>query len=90
MWKNIVEPDRPRTTIWRMRLICPTTTNTHSQYVILNDFPLHKLLYERSSFLRYTRTYIVCLVLTETECVHVYALHHFHYHFIVPTGALII
>jgi hypothetical protein len=43
MWKNIVERDRPQLTIWRMRIACwiPKAKNTHSEYVILNPFPLH-------------------------------------------------
>jgi hypothetical protein len=30
MWKNIVQPDRPQMTIWRMRNACwiPKATNT--------------------------------------------------------------
>ena len=30
MWKNIVEPDRPQMTIWRMRFACwiPKATST--------------------------------------------------------------
>jgi hypothetical protein len=37
MWINIVQPDRPQKTIWRMSIACwiPTPTNTHPQYVIL-------------------------------------------------------
>jgi hypothetical protein len=44
MWKNIVQPDRSQTTIWRMRIAwwIPKATNTHSQYVILIDFPLQQ------------------------------------------------
>jgi hypothetical protein len=62
MWKNIVEPDRPPMTIWRMRIPCwiPKTTNTHSEYVIIIDFLLQKWLQERASMLRYT--YFTCLV----------------------------
>jgi hypothetical protein len=32
MWKNIVEPDRPQMTIWRMRMESwvPKATNTHT------------------------------------------------------------
>jgi len=32
MWKNIVGPDRPQMTIWRMRIACwiPKATNTHT------------------------------------------------------------
>jgi hypothetical protein len=35
-WKNIVEPDRPQMTIWRMRVTCWITnaTNTQSECVI--------------------------------------------------------
>jgi hypothetical protein len=31
LWKNIVEPGRPQTTIWRKRIACwaPKATNTH-------------------------------------------------------------
>jgi len=36
MLKNIVVPDRPQRTIWRMRFTCLITkaTDTHSEYVI--------------------------------------------------------
>ena len=43
MWKNMVERGRPQmTTTRRIRFACRiiTTTNTHSEYVILIDFPL--------------------------------------------------
>jgi len=35
MWKNIVEPDRPQTTISHIRFACwiPKATDTHSVYV---------------------------------------------------------
>jgi len=37
MWKNTVQPDRPQTTIWRMRIACwiPEATNAHAKYVIV-------------------------------------------------------
>ena len=37
MWKNMVEPERPQVTTFRMRIACwiPKATNTHSEYVIL-------------------------------------------------------
>jgi len=40
IWKNILELDSPRMTIWRMRFACwiPKGTNTHSEYVILVAF----------------------------------------------------
>ena len=62
MCKNNAEPDRPQLTIRRMRIACsiPKGRVTHSEYVILTDFPLQQLLYERASRLRYT--YIACLV----------------------------
>ena len=40
MWKNIVEPGRPRMTTWLMRIACwiPKATNTHTEHVILFPF----------------------------------------------------
>ena len=42
MWINIEEPDKPQMTIWRMRIACwiHKATNTHSEYIMLVDFPL--------------------------------------------------
>jgi len=36
MWENIVQPDRPQMTIWRMRIAfwMPKATNTRSHYVL--------------------------------------------------------
>jgi len=50
MWKNIVQPDRPQMTIWRMRTVCwiPEATNTQSEYVILIAFSLPQWLQERA------------------------------------------
>jgi len=64
MWKNIVQPDRPQTTIWRMRIACwiPKATNTHSEYVIPTAFPLQRWLQERASMLQYARTYLPVLL----------------------------
>jgi hypothetical protein len=44
MCKNILEPDRPQMTIWRMRIArwIPKATNTHSEYVILSAIPLQQ------------------------------------------------
>jgi len=70
MWKNIVEPDRPQMTIWRMRFACwiPKATNTHSGYVILIAFPLQRWLHEHASMLRYTC--IACLLYSlKDECL---------------------
>ena len=35
MWKNIIQPDKPHMTIWRMRIACwvPKATSTHTQVV---------------------------------------------------------
>jgi hypothetical protein len=50
MWKNIVEPGWPQIKIWRVRIACWITkiTNTHSEYLILNAFPLLQWLHERA------------------------------------------
>ena len=39
MSENTVEPDRPQTTIWRMRISCwvPKTTNAHLLHVHFNN-----------------------------------------------------
>jgi hypothetical protein len=64
MWKNFVQPVRPRMTIWRMRIACwkPKATNTHTHLccVILIAFPPQQWLHEHASMLHYT--YIDCLV----------------------------
>jgi len=48
--KNMVQPDRPRKTIWRVRIACWITkaTKTHPQYIILTAFPLQQLVHERA------------------------------------------
>jgi len=60
MLKNIVEPDRPQMTMWRMRIACwiPLATNTYSECVILITFPQQQWLHERASMLRCA--YIFC------------------------------
>jgi len=42
MEKNIVQPNRPKTKIWVMRVACQIlkARDTYSEYVILNVFPL--------------------------------------------------
>jgi len=42
--KNILEPDRPQTKIWRKRIACwvPKAKDTYSEYVIFNDFSLQQ------------------------------------------------
>ena len=63
-FKIIVEPDRPQMTIGRKRIACwiPKPKNTHTEYVILIDFPLQKLLQEHASGIRYTQSACLCLV----------------------------
>jgi len=57
-------------TIWRMRIAyrIHKSTNTHSEYLILNAFPLQQWLHERSSML-HVRTLPVLYVLP-TECIY--------------------
>jgi hypothetical protein len=45
---NMVQPDRPQITIWRMRFTTriTKTTNTHSEYVTFIAFPLQQWLGE--------------------------------------------
>jgi hypothetical protein len=52
--KHIVDPGRPQTALWHMRIACcvPKATNTHIQYILLIAFPLQPWLYKRASMLR--------------------------------------
>jgi hypothetical protein len=61
MWKNIVQPERPHMTIWRMRIACriPKATDTNSEYVIIIALPLQQWLHERSSILRYSTSHVL-------------------------------
>jgi len=54
-WKNILEPGRPQTIAWRMRIACwmPNATNTRSKYVMLIAFPMQQLLHESATMSRY-------------------------------------
>ena len=63
MWKNIVQPDGPQMTIWRMRIACYRTkaTNTHSEYVILLLFCVNND-YANVSECYVCYTYIACPV----------------------------
>jgi hypothetical protein len=63
MWKNIEEPERPQTTIWRKRFACwiPKAINTHSQHEILIAFPQQQWLGERNSTLRFYAHGLSCL-----------------------------
>jgi hypothetical protein len=61
MWKNIVEPDTPQMTIWRLRFAC--WLQTHSEYtsIIFTAFPLQQRLHKRASV--FPDVYIAPLVL---------------------------
>jgi len=63
MWENVVEPDRPQMTIWRVQIACwvPKAIDTHSECVMFITFTLQQWLHERTSMLCYM--YIVCLVI---------------------------
>jgi len=67
IWKNNGEQVEPQVTIWRMSSACwiSKARNIHSQYVILNAFPLLQSLHESTSLLYYT--YIAFLVKYPTE-----------------------
>ena len=58
MWKNIVQPDKPQITMWRMRCACwiPKATKTQSEYEICIAFPLQQWLHKHVSVLRYLYT----------------------------------
>ena len=58
MWETVEETDRPRMTVWRMRIACclAKATDTHSEYVILFAFPLQQwLLHDCACMLHFTR-----------------------------------
>jgi hypothetical protein len=61
LWKNIVQLDRPQTTIWFMCMEywISKATSAYSECVIRIAFPLQKFLNGRTSVLRFT--YIACL-----------------------------
>jgi hypothetical protein len=60
MWRNIVEPDRPQMTIWRIGCWIPKATNTLPEHVIIIAFPPQEWLHERASMFLYM--YFACLV----------------------------
>jgi hypothetical protein len=64
MWKNIVEPDRPQMTTWRMRISCwiPKAKKTLSEYIILIAFPQLQWLHESVSTLRIRTLPVLLLV----------------------------
>jgi len=70
MGKNIEEPGRPLTTIWRMRIACWITKATymHSEYVIFIAFLLQQLLNKCASMLRYTYTACLVTAFVQLQC----------------------
>jgi len=65
MWKNSVELDRPKITIWGLRTArrITTATNTIFDYVTLIAFTLQPRLHKCTS-MQY-HTYIACLVIVK-------------------------
>jgi hypothetical protein len=55
MLKNMLEPDGPQMTIWRMRIACWITkaTDTHSEYVIFIGFVRQQWSHAGASMLRF-------------------------------------
>jgi hypothetical protein len=72
MQKNIVEPDMPQMTVRHVRISrwIPKDTDTHLEYLTLIAFPRQQWLHERAATLRYTYTYIACLVITYMQYVY--------------------
>jgi len=62
MLENMVEPERPQMTIWRMHFVCCTTKviETHAEYVVSIAFQWQQWLYECAPVLCYM--YTACLV----------------------------
>jgi hypothetical protein len=60
MWKNMIQPERPQTKIWHVRISRWITKDksTHSDYVIFIAFPPQYWLHKNASVLRCT--YIAC------------------------------
>jgi hypothetical protein len=60
MWKNTIEPVRPRMTMWCMRAACSIhkATHIHPEYVILIALPQQQWLHESASMLRYILLHI--------------------------------
>ena len=54
-WKNVLQPERQRMTVQRMRFVRWITkpADTYSEYVILIVCPLQQYLHERTSMLHY-------------------------------------
>ena len=66
---NTVQPDWSHMPIWRMRLAwwIIKATDTHSEYVILNAFPLEQWLHERTSLLRYGTRQVMLQLYPQNE-----------------------
>ena len=75
MCKSIVERDRQRKKIWRMRIACWITKATHtlSVYVTLIAFPVPQLLPERPSMLRHSTLHNTCLsqLLSDPQLIYI-------------------
>jgi hypothetical protein len=62
VWENMVEPGRPRKTLWGMRIACRLTkaTDTHSECLGLIAFARQQRLHERAPML--SLCYVACFV----------------------------
>ena len=72
MRRNIVRPERPHITIWRIRIACwtPKSKNTHSEKVILINCPLQQWLHKHNSLLPHT--YTGCLAFIDNILIRIY------------------
>ena len=86
MWKNILEPDRPKMTVWRMSIACrvPKATHTHTLTRTLTAVPQQKWLHERPHccFRRTAGPFFACVVYCCSSrpvfAVHVFASSFFY------------
>jgi hypothetical protein len=70
MWENNVERDRPRVTIWHMRIACWTliANRTHSEIVILTAFRQLQWLHERAkSYVIHALPVLLLVTITQTK-----------------------
>jgi hypothetical protein len=69
MWKNMVQPDRPQMTIWRMRLACGKNTHTHTHTLSLS-LSLFLSLRLRNTYGFSNVTMVTRKRLNVTLCIH--------------------
>jgi hypothetical protein len=64
MWENVLDSDRPQMAMWRVSFACLVyeTTDTHSEYEILNAFPLQRCLHYASPGYVYSTLLLLFIV----------------------------